>query len=246
MFDTYTEIFADRASSYHQAMGLAPEARAAEFEAVLEPLRGRGPGVVCDIPAGGGYLAPYLPPYLSYVGVEPVEEFRELAPKDRETILAPITEIPLPSQSVDHVISLAGLHHEEQLPLVFREMRRLIRKRGTAVLADVAVGTAPARFLNGFVACHNPRGHNGRFLDDKTCLSLAESSFRVVDDSLISVPWQFRDRIEAGEFCSGLFGIDALSPPEVASSLEREIGLDAAGSGVELRWVLRRIVCEAA
>ena len=75
---------------------------------------------------------------------------------------------------------------------------------------------------------------------------MAESSFRVVDDSLISVPWQFRDRIEAGEFCSGLFGIDALSPREVASSLEREIGLDAAGSGVELRWVLRRIVCEAA
>jgi len=245
LFDTYTDIFVERANSYHQAMRLAPKARAAEFQAMVEPLRESGRGLVCDMPAGGGYLAPYLPAGFDYVGIEPVGEFHELAPKDRRTLCAPITDIPLPARSVDHVISLAGLHHEERLEPVFSEMRRLMRAGGTAVLADVAIGTAPAGFLNGFVAQHNPRGHNGRFLDERTSPALERSSFRVVDDGLISVPWHFESCELAGEFCAPLFGISGLAPSEVAAALEREIGMIAKSDGIALQWVLRRIVCEA-
>ena len=38
MFDTYAEIFSERANSYHSAMKRWPRARDAEFRAALEPL----------------------------------------------------------------------------------------------------------------------------------------------------------------------------------------------------------------
>ena len=61
MFDTYSEIFDQRGAAYHHAMALCPNARDAELLAVLEPLA-RRPGLLCDMPSGGGYLAAHLPP----------------------------------------------------------------------------------------------------------------------------------------------------------------------------------------
>jgi len=84
MFDSYAEIFSRRAAEYHLAMTRYPEARDAEFLAVVEPLRGRDPGLVCDIPAGGGYLAAYLPDGMRYLGVEPAKDFLDASPKSLE------------------------------------------------------------------------------------------------------------------------------------------------------------------
>ena len=96
-----------------------------------------------------------------------------------------------------------------------------------------------------FVARHNPIGHNGRFLDDATATILEDSRFKILDDGLVGVPWLFENREEAAEFCAGLFGIVGLSLGEVADALDREIGFAEHGRGIALRWVLRRIVCEA-
>jgi hypothetical protein len=41
-------------------MRQSPHARDSEFLAVLEPIRDAPPGLVCDMPSGGGYLADYL------------------------------------------------------------------------------------------------------------------------------------------------------------------------------------------
>src|SRR5205814_3213379 len=60
MFDTYAEIFEQRAADYHYAMRQSPRARDAEFQVVLEPIRHAASGLICDMPSGGGYLADYL------------------------------------------------------------------------------------------------------------------------------------------------------------------------------------------
>lgn len=245
MFDTYAEIFEQRAGEYHHAMKLSPRARDAEFQAVLEPLRDGPPGLVCDMPSGGGYLADYLWPEMDYVAVDPATDFFIEWPRQLRRVEAEITKVPEPDGSVDYIVSLAGLHHEPSLPKVFEEMRRLLRAGGRVVLADVAVDTAPASFLNGFVAANCPLGHDGRFLDENMVPQVEGAGFCVADDRLLDVPWSFDSLEEAGEFCRHLFGMTGLGPEETAEAMEREIGFEFVEGRPQLRWQLRRIVADA-
>lgn len=247
MFHTYTEIFTDRARSYHSAMLEFPRARDAEFNAVLEPVQDAGGGVICDMPAGGGYLANYVPEHLRYVGVEPVEAF-SASPVSRAagaTVNAPITAVPLESGSVDHVVSLAGLHHEADLLAVFSEMRRLLKPGGRAVMADVGEGTGPARFLNGFVDRNSPQGHDGRFLDGATAGLVEQAGLAVIEDRLLEVPWLFGQREDAGRFCEKLFGVEGVPWDGIAEAMDEDIGFDLDAGGLRLKWTLRRIICAA-
>ena len=245
MFDTYAEIFERRAHEYHFAMKQWPNARDAEFRSVVEPLGGGATGLVCDMPSGGGYLADYLPPSLDYVAVDPASGFFVEWEKPRQRLTAEITKVPLAEGAADHVVSLAGLHHEPDLPAVFSEMRRLLRPGGRLVIADVAVDTAPARFLNGFVAANNPMGHDGRFLDGRTAGLVEAAGFVVESQTLVPVHWEFGDLGSAGEFCRHLFGMTSLGADAVAQAMSDEIGFETPASRPRLRWELYRIVAEA-
>jgi len=244
MYDTYSEIFAQRGAAYHKAMADCPHARDAEFEGVLEPLAGRS-GLLCDMPSGGAYLARHLPAEWTYVGVDPSEDFVRSCPAGLECKLASITDAPLADGAVDAIVSLAGLHHEPDLPAVFREMRRLLKPGGRLVIADAAVNTPVATFLNGFVNEHNPMGHDGRFLDELTAGLIEDVGFEIASDEMVATPWRFASLAEAGTFCGLLFSTPELSVDEVAEGMEREIGFNMMDGRPQLRWALRRIVADA-
>jgi SAM-dependent methyltransferase len=246
MFDTYAEIFAQRASEYHFAMKQWPMAREAEFRSVLEPLGAVAGGLICDMPSGGGYLADHLSPGFDYLAVDPANGFFDQWTSERQRLHAPITNVPLDDGSVDHIVSLAGLHHEPDLPAVFAEMLRLVKGGGRVIVEDAAAGTAPARFLNGFVAANNPMGHDGRFLDEDSVALFESAGFTVLSASLVSTPWVFDDFEAAGDFCRHLFGMSSLSAPAVAQAMTDEIGFDMVEGRPQLRWELLRIVGEAA
>lgn len=245
MFDSYAEIFAQRGWAYHQAMAECPHARDAEFRAVLEPLGDAASGLLCDMPSGGGYLAAHLPSGMRYVGVDPSDDFIDACPPGLDRIKADITAVPLPDASIDYIVSLAALHHEPDLPAVFREMRRLVPDGGRVVIADAAVDTPVAVFLNGFVNAHNPMGHDGRFLDERAAVMLEEAGFQGADDRLVPMPWQFESLTEAGVFCRQLFWMPDLDAQAVAEAMDREIGFDLVDGRPHLRWALRRIVADA-
>lgn len=241
MFQTYADIFAHRAAEYQEAMTRWPNARDAEFRSMVEPLGESAGALVCDMPSGGGYLARYLAPATRYLGVDPAEGF--LAASQGLTVLkSAIVDVPLPDASVDHIVSLAGLHHEEDLPAVFAEMARLVRPGGRVIIADAAEGSAPARFLNGFVAAHNPLGHDGRFLDGGTANLLKAAGLAILSDEMTPVPWSFDHAEDAGAFGKSLFGLPALDPAAIVDALAREIGFDEEDGKLHLRWELRRIV----
>jgi SAM-dependent methyltransferase len=183
---------------------------------------------------------------MRYVGVDPSDDFIAACPAGVERIKADIANVPLPDASVDYGISLAALHHETDLPAVFREMRRLVRDGGRVVIADAAVDTPPATFLNGFVDANNPMGHVGHFLDDGAVGLIEQAGFSIADDRLVDMPWQFDSLAEAGAFCRSLFWMPSLTADEVAAAMDREIGFDMVDGRPHLRWALRRLVCDAA
>lgn len=244
MFDSYAEIFAERGAAYHNAMAACPQARDAEFRAVIERLADRT-GLLCDMPSGGGYLAAHLPPGLSYVGVDPSDDFVRACPVGTVCIKGSIASVPLADGAADCLVSLAALHHEPDLPAVFCEMRRLLKPGGRAVICDVAAGTPPARFLNGFVDANNPMGHVGLFLDDRTAGLIEAAGFASAEDALVDVPWVFDSLAEAGDFCRSLFWMPELDAAAVADAMYREIGFEVIDGRPHLRWALRRIVCDA-
>ena len=244
MFDSYSDIFAARGGDYHGAMAAWPRARDAEFRAALEPLEGRG-GTLLDIPGGGGYLAAFCGEGWDYVGIEPSDGFFDAANAALRRIRAEPSRVPLPEDTADAIVSLAGLHHEPDLAAVFAEFKRLLRPGGRAVIADVEDGTGPARFLNGFVDGHNPQGHDGRFFGEGTATLLCHAGLTVEEDGLVAVPWCFASREEAGAFCRRLFHLPVVDAATVAAALERDVGFDPHPQGVCLRWSLRRLVCTA-
>ena len=247
MFDTYETIFAQRAENYHRAMRAYPQARAAEFEAMVAYLPSLAGGIIFDMPAGGGYLRSYLPPRLHYVAVEPTEAFYASCPVDARArrLHAGIECVPCRDGSADAVVSLAGLHHAPDLDAVFREMRRLVAPRGLVVIADVAEGSAAAQFLNGYVDRHCSTGHDGRFLDAHTVPMLEKAGLDVIEDAVIPVPWGFATPVQAGAFCRDLFGIEGQTAGDVERALDSIVGIRADERGFSLQWTLRRIVCRA-
>jgi SAM-dependent methyltransferase len=244
MFESYAQIFAERGAAYHRAMAECPSARDAEFQAVLDPLAGRT-GLLCDMPSGGGYLAAHLPRGTRYVGVDPSDDFVRACPVGVECVKACIAKVPFADGTVDAIVSLAALHHEPNLPAVFREMRRLVKAGGRAVIADAAVDTPVALFLNGFVNANNPMGHDGHFFDELTASLIEDAGFTIADDRLVDMPWRFDSLAEAGAFCRQLFWMPSLTADEVAAAMDREIGFDLIDGRPHLRWALRRIVCDA-
>jgi len=247
MFDTYEEIFAARAGSYQQAMETLPHVRDREFMAVVEPLGDVVGKIVCDMPAGGGYLHRYLPRNARYVAVEPSETFIANCPAGPacSAVQAPIERVPLDTGSMDCLVSLAGLHHCPDLPAVFREMRRLVRAGGRVVIADVQQGTGPASFLNIYVDQHSPLGHRGMFLDQAVPQFLRNAGLVPVADELVEIPWSFDNARQAGAYCGALLGIDGVSADAIAGAMEATLGRCPGPGAYNIRWELRRLICSA-
>lgn len=116
MNQTYEQIFLKRADAYQKAMELFPNARDREFQLVVELARIMPGEVVCDAPAGGGYLRDYLPEDIgSYLAVETAPDFTGRCPMGEADLVveSPLHRIALDDNSIDVCISLAGSHHLE-------------------------------------------------------------------------------------------------------------------------------------
>jgi len=244
MFDTYEEIFAERAASYQAAMERWPQVRRAEFEAVLEPVA-LAPGMLlADAPAGGGYLFRHVREGVRYVGVEPSDHFFSSCPDSglAARIKGTADATGLAAGTVHALVSVAGLHHCPDLDAVFAEFRRVLSGDGTVVILEVALGTKTASFLNGFVHTHNSMGHEGHFFDDGTARRLEAGGFTVADDSMLTLPWGFDREAEIGSFARMLFGVDRADEAEVGQAMRETLGYCDGPGAINIAWPLRRLV----
>lgn len=230
----YEDIFAERGGAYHDAMRRWPDARREDF---LVPLAwaalGAGERVV-DVPAGGGYLAQYVPAGCQWTGHEPCATFSDGHGAQSSDLLP----LPFADGVADCVISVAGVHHLDDKRPLFAECRRVVADGGRFVLADVHADSDVAAFLDGYVGAHNTTGHSGRYLGPETLVELTASGFSVERDERVGWHWWFRDRAELGAFCRLLFDIRAQTPEEVAAVVESRLGLVERDGRLGMNWEL--------
>jgi SAM-dependent methyltransferase len=242
---SYADLFEERGSSYDRAMRKYPRARDEEFAQLLAPLD-LAPGTrIGDVPAGGGYLRRYLPAGVIWEGHEPCASFTNHGARSDDPANHPLLPLPWADGALDCMVSLAGVHHIEDRPALWREVARVLKPGGRFVLSDVEEGSAPARFLDGFVGDNNSTGHEGLFLHRKTPEALEASGLRVLASRSNAYHWRFGSRDELAEFTRLLFDICKATPGEVADAIESELGIEISGDGeVGMNWALRTIVCE--
>lgn len=247
MFNTklsYKEIFNNRADSYHKAMLDWPEARNQEFEAILEGLDIRAQDVVVDLPSGGGYLSWYIPDCVLH-HVETSELFAELCHSKSPYPLhiAELNQLPFADNSVDFVLSLAGLHHTENKTELFNEVFRILKPGGQFVLADAAKNSVTARFLDGWMANHNSMGHNGWYFDQNTEKQLIAANLESIQVEDKNYYWLYDNPAEAAKYCKLMFGIDLAEIDEIEKALHQHLGFEQYGDATGLKWQLRFISC---
>ena len=242
--DTYEEIFNARGHLYNSATAHCPGARDEELNALLALADFKEGLVICDAPAGGGYVAEGVydreGDKVKVVCVEPSEQFSKAISPRFHILNQPLDDTSVDDGYFDVIASLAGLHHAEDKQAIFNEWGRTLKSNGRVVVADVAEGTGAAEFLNIYVDEHNPQGHKGLFFkqgDFSTLMELA--GIRPLSDKLVEVPWVFDSHEQMAAFCSMLFGIEGVTNTEVGEALQNYVGVKEEAGVVKLLWSLQ-------
>ena len=245
--DTYEEIFNARGHLYNEATTSSPAAREAERAALITRMD-LAPGQnICDLPAGGGYLADGIyrvfGEEIKIICVEPAERFGAAIHPAFQIIHQPLDSLPLPDASFDRIGSLAGLHHVADRTACYREWHRVLKPGGKIVIADVQEGTGPAGFLNEFVHEHSPGGHVGKFFKPGDFTTdLEKAGFTEVSEELVDVSWRFESTEEMIHFCKILFAVELADHGQVQAAIHRHLGFREDHGATLMNWSLRYAV----
>lgn len=236
----YETLFQARGHLYNRASEICPGARLKERRLLLDRLPLKPGQVVCDAPAGGGFLTRGLAERgVRVICVEPSSRFAEAIGQEFETLINPLTALELTDQSVDHMASLAGLHHVDEPQSFFDEAWRVIRPGGSIAVADVKSETPVARFLNGPVDDLSETGHQGRFFTENDMLAhLTAAGFDNCEIEFVEFCWEFPDMPTLLSYCWHLFGLTKSSPDKLEPILGDSLGYSSLPSGVGLKWSL--------
>lgn len=231
----YSEIFTARAKQYHFAMQTFPDAREAEFRALLHDLPTSAMDVL-DVPSGGGYLASFLPTHMHINSCDFSAGFAETG-----VPLASPHCLPYSSESIDAVLSLTGLHHisRENQNAFLAECHRVLRAEGSVLVGEVLRGSPVDTFLNDFVHRHNSQGHVGDFFDEGFKQQLANVGFVHTRMQVRSYVWNFANVECMISYCKNMFGIDQATDSQIEQCLRETLGYREASNGsIELPWQL--------
>lgn len=234
---------AARIRQYNEAIDRHPTARDTERRILVNLLDLQPGNDVCDVAAGGGYLADGI--YARLHGecrilcLENSAHFSESLPVRYERVLCSLSDIKIETSSVDRVACLAGLHHQEDKQRFFDEAFRILRVDGRIAVGDVLRGSAPARFLNEAVHRWSDLGHDGIFFEagEPTRL-MRHAGFVDVVERVHEYTWDFPNVGDLVWFCKTLFRMTKAELEDVEGALRRYIELDLEPGVARMHWSL--------
>jgi ubiquinone/menaquinone biosynthesis C-methylase UbiE len=234
---------AARIRQYNEAIERHPAARETERQILINLLELQPGNEICDVAAGGGYLADGIYERLDgecrVLCLENSAHFSESLPDRYERVLCSLSDITIATSSVDRVACLAGLHHQEDKQRFFDEAFRILREDGRIAVGDVLRGSAPARFLNEAVNRWSDLGHDGIFLEagEPTRL-MRDAGFVEVLERVHDYTWDFSDFGDLVWFCKTLFRMTKATLEDVEAALRRYIELDVQPGLARMHWSL--------
>jgi len=234
---------AARIRQYNEANAACRSARAIERDILVDLLE-LTPGLaICDVAAGGGYLADGIYDRLDgscrIVCVENSTHFSESLPARYERLLCSLSDIDLESGTMDRIACLAGVHHQEDKQRFFDEAFRVLRPGGLLGVGDVLCGSPPARFLNEAVDRWSDLGHGGMFLAPGELSGLMENAgFSDVAESVHEYTWNFPELGDLVWFCKTLFRMTRAELGDVETELRRYLEIDVEPDAARLHWSL--------
>jgi len=241
MFDTYKEIFKKRGESYDLAMQKFPLARKQEFESLLDHIEFSENEIVVDIPSGGSYLTHYLPTFVKSIAVENCREFINKTDSPNNIILSEPDKIAIENNSIDVLLSLAGIHHMSDKRPFFNEIKRVLKPSGRFCIADVSENSAVHTFLDTIVHKYNSQGHHGDYLNEATLENIQSCGLTINNVMKKDLHWHFDEIDSAVEFCRLMFGLDNINLTQFKDEMIAVLGIENQLQGVSLHWQLMYI-----
>ena len=241
--DNYSAIFNKRADSYHSAMQTWPSARDEEFHTLLSLAELQDHHSIIDMLSGGGYLSWYVPPDSELYHLESSSVFADFGRSGTPYPIVLVTEgkLPFADNSVDRFLSMAALHHIDDKTPIYREMARVLKPGGIAVVADAQMGSNVARFLDGTVDECNPMGHKGVYLYDNTADEIGLCGLEIRSSEVINYYWQYASTEEMTEYCRQMFGMMQASEQAIKKGIEHYLGFQEEDGLIKMNWNLQFI-----
>lgn len=230
----YSEIFRHSGASYHNAMQLVPAAREEEFIAAVELLNLSTNSTVLDVPAGGGYLKPYLFKENRYIGRDFSMGFVESSMVN----LCTETDLQAPHNSIDNIICLAALHHIEDPTGFFNAAHKALNHKGVFLIGDVIEGSRQDSFLNQFVNQWNSLGHQGVFINETNVTNKLIKSGFDTDYLIKDYRWNFDSIAQARQYVRLLFNLDKHPCDETLDTALNELGIEVRQDSAHINWSL--------
>lgn len=233
----------DRIHQYNLAIQHFPEARSTERRLLIELLDARPGHHICDVTAGGGYLADGIHEHLggkcSISCVENSSHFANSLPEHYRRIHCSLSRLALPTSSLDRMACLAGLHHQEDKQRFFREAFRALRPNGLIAVGDVRCGSAPAQFLNVEVNRWSVLGHDGLFLKPgELSLLLSNTGFVDINEQEHHFTWDLPSHADLLWFCKTLFRMEKAELSDVETALRRYFTIQLEHGKARIPWSL--------
>jgi ubiquinone/menaquinone biosynthesis C-methylase UbiE len=237
------EFNQERARKYHLAMGNHPNARNSELEKLeLDESLNKENLIILDLGAGDGYLTGYLSKIYPKAKIYALDNSKSMLSEHTNGKVKIINSeghnIPLESDSVDLIVSLATFHHVKKKYETFEEVKRILAPKGVFIIADVMDKTNPQEFFDTIVRKHCITGHEFPFLSKEWIEKLANQSGLIHKKSkLKDTPWKFKSREDMAFFVKNLVGLD-ISVDYLLKFLYENFSIKLRDNHVNLGWQL--------
>lgn len=244
------EFTGTRSSLYKEALKEYPESRLDDIKVMKKFLNPKKGEIILEVGAGSGFFSNVISGLIGDKGIlfvsdpshEQLEEVKELGKKNIKIIQQGADNLLLSEDSMDAIWSFGAMHHVFEKEKSFRNFKRVLKKGGRIVIADVFSGSKLAKHFDEQVSKYCITGHEVAFWSreyaESICFltGLEKPKFYTINQK-----WRFKSKKDLGIFLYKIHAMTKTTPEECLNGAERILGVKKKDNLYELNWPMQVI-----